>query len=511
MKSIKILFFLFFIIFTFSCTKLDETFRSELEENNAGINAADLLTNAYNSIAGTYITGNFWHLQEHTSDELIGPTRGPDWDDNGQWRALHAHTWNADHTLITGAFSDLLGAQFAASNVLQYNPTPQQAAEARFLRALTIFSVLDGWNQVPYRENLTDYRLDPVTLKGTAAADFIISELTAVMNDLPDNAPAYTANKNAARALLMKVYLNYGVFADSADNRTKPTFSAEDMNQVITLADQITASGKYSVKADTYFDNFAPNDDAVSPENIFTFYSQNGVRGTGTEGTWFQIAHYSMDPSGWNGFATLSDFYNKFDANDERRGEYYTYPGARPNPGHRINVGFLAGQQYNLTTDVPLKDRQGSPLIFTPEVHLRETGNNLEVTGIRVDKYAYDYSNYSSQNNNDWAMFRYADVLLMKAEALLRTNKADDALTIVNDLRAARGVSPLGSLTLDNLLDERGREMYWEGWRREDLIRFGKYLDAWQEKPTDDPKNILFPIPNNQLSVNPNLVQNPGY
>jgi len=85
-----------------------------------------------------------------------------------------------------------------------------------------------------------------------------------------------------------------------------------------------------------------------------------------------------MDPGGWNGFATLSDFYDKFDANDQRIGQYYNYPGARPNPGHRRNVGFLIGQQYNLTTDAALQDRKGNPLVFTPTVSLRETGDNLE-------------------------------------------------------------------------------------------------------------------------------------
>jgi hypothetical protein len=462
MKYSKIFFLLFLTLVTFSCTKLNENFRGELEESNSSsITAADLLTNTYNTICGTFETGNFWHLQEHTSDELIGPTRGPDWDDNGQWRALHAHTWNADHGIVSGAFSDLLSAQFAASNVLQFNPSAQQAAEARFLRALSMFAVLDGWNQVPYRDNLTDYRIDPTTLSGSDAADFIISELNAIVNDLPEDGPAYVANKNAARALLMKVYLNKGTFAD----RTSPTFDGGDMTQLITLADQITASGKYSVSSNTYFDNFAPDNDAVSPENIFTFYNQNGDRGNNVQGTWFQIAHYNMDPSGWNGFATLSDFYAKFSPTDQRIGAYYVYPGSRPNPGHRRNVGFLAGQQYNLTTDAALQDRKGNPLVFTPEVHLRETGNDLEITGIRVDKYAYDYANYNSQNNNDWALLRYADVLLMKAEALLRSNNEAGALAVVNQVRAARGVPALTSLTLDNLLDERGRELYWEGWR----------------------------------------------
>jgi starch-binding outer membrane protein, SusD/RagB family len=504
MKYNKKFFLLFLTVVFFSCTKLEEKFNGELEETtSSNISAADLLTNAYNTIAGTYTVGNFWHLQEHTSDELIGPTRGPDWDDNGQWRALHAHTWNADHTLIGGAFSDLLSAQFAASNVLQFNPSAQQAAEARFLRALTIFSVLDGWGQCPYRENLTDYRIDPKTFTAADGIDFIISELNAIINDLPASGPAYVANQNAARVLLMKAYLNKGAF----ENRAAPTFDQGDMNQVISLADQITG---YSLDVN-YYDNFAPSNDAVSTENIFTFYSQNGDRGTGTEGTWFQISHYNMDPGGWNGFATLSDFYDKFDASDVRRGQYYAYPQSRPNPGHRVNVGFLAGQQYNLTTDAPLQDRKGNPLIFTPQVSLRETGDNLEVTGIRGEKYAYDYANYNSQNNNDWVVFRYADVLLMKAEAMLRNGDAGGALTIVNQVRTTRGESALGAVTLDDLLDERGKELYWEGWRRQDLIRFGKYLDLWQEKSADDPKNLLFPIPSNQLAVNPNLEQNPGY
>ena len=87
----------------------------------------------------------------------------------------------------------------------------------------------------------------------------------------------------------------------------------------------------------------------------------------------------------------LSDFYNKFEAADKRRGIVYTTPGSPPNPGNRINIGFLAGQQYNLTTDAPLTDRPGAPLIFTPEVKNIETGSNLEVTGIRPLKYFPDF------------------------------------------------------------------------------------------------------------------------
>jgi len=98
----------------------------------------------------------------------------------------------------------------------------------------------------------------------------------------------------------------------------------------------------------------------------------------------------------------------------------------------------------------------------------------------------------------------------MKAEAQLRTSLAPQALTIVNSIRTVRGASTLPSLTLDILLDERGRELYWESFRRQDLIRFGKFLAAWQEKPASEAKYLLFPIPDNQLG-NPNLIQNTGY
>lgn len=518
MKSIKVLILFFTAVVAFSCTKLEEKFRSELESSNSGTLTADqFLVSAYTALNGPFQTGDLWHTQEHTSDELIGPTRGGDWDDNGQWRALHAHTWNADQGQIRGSFNGLLSAQFAASNVLEYSPNAQQAAEARFLRALSMYWVLDGYDQVPYREDLNDFKVLPVTLKGVEAADFIIAELNDAMNSLPDTGPNWLANKNAARALLMKVYLNKGVYA----NRAAPTFAAADMNQVIALADQIINSNKYSLNAN-YFDMFAPDNNVKATENIFTLLNDPASnRGGNVRGHAFQVFHYNMDPSGWNGFATLSDFYDKFQPTDERRGIYYTYPGALPNPGHRVNVGFLIGQQYNLTTDAALKARNpaSANLSFTREVKIRETdANNLEITGIRPVKYPYDYGTSGDQKNNDWAIFRLADVLLMKAEAILRGGTATSAgpygntpESLVNAIRAERGVADLPAITLDILLDERGREMYMEGYRRQDLIRFGKFLQPWQEKAASDPRNLLFPIPNDQLAVNPNLTQNPGY
>ncbi|HWJ29704.1 MAG TPA: RagB/SusD family nutrient uptake outer membrane protein, partial [Flavisolibacter sp.] len=210
---------------------------------------------------------------------------------------------------------------------------------------------------------------------------------------------------------------------------------------------------------------------------------------------------------------------------DLRIGERY-YPGCTNISG--IRPGMLIGQQYD-EHGTPLKDRKGNPLAYTPNIanDLKETGNNLELTGIRVVKYPPDFSNnganYTGGTSGNWCMiFRYADAVLMVAEAKMRAAAADNAgaLALVNDLRTSRGATPLAAMTLVNtsnvydpntLLAERGREMYWEQVRRTDLIRFGVFLKPWAYKSTDDPKYLVFPIPTPALAANPNLKQNPGY
>jgi hypothetical protein len=178
-----------------------------------------------------------------------------------------------------------------------------------------------------------------------------------------------------------------------------------------------------------------------------------------------------------------------------------------------LRVGLLLGQQYNQSGGA-LQDRKGNPLSFTKAVKAVETDpNTLEVTGIRVVKYPPDYNN-GDNVDNDFVIFRYADILLMQAEAYLRNSpaNANAARDLVNAVRARSGASALGSVTLDQVLDERGRELYWEGWRRQDLIRFGKFLNPDELRTTASPESrLLFPIPAQQLAANPNLTQNPGY
>jgi len=526
-----------------ACTKLDEKLNSTLTAAQTttalGASGTGLLLNAAYADLATPFSGQdrLFSLEENTTDESLVPTRGGDWDDNGVWRVLHSHTWNADHGQILTNFNELNKLSFDATNVLSFSPTKAQAAEARFLRALSLYYQLDFYGQFPFRNPGENLLNAPKVYGATDGIAFIISELNAALTDIPAGNSNAQANADAIKTLLMKCYLNKGAFI----NRAAPTFDAADMAQVISIGNTIISGGKYSYTPQ-YFDNFSVNNGTLSKEGIFVYPNSSGVstNHAGVEARWNMTLHYnSYTPAnpnaGWNGFSTISAFYSSFNTSagatafgpadtllDPRLGGRY-YAGATNASG--IKPGFLVGQQYN-ENGVALKDRKGNPLAYDPVIAptMIETGSNLEVTGIRVVKYVPDYTNsgkYYGGPAGNWLMiFRYPDVVLMVAEAKQRTGDAAGALTLVNGLRTARGASTFATLPLVNtanvddpntLLAERGRELYWEGVRRTDLIRFGVFLKPWGLKPTDDPKNLLFPVPNQALAANPNLKQNPGY
>lgn len=530
-----------FLALVSGCTKLDEKLNSSLTSAQAasslGAEGTGLLLNAaYADLAGPFFSQDLlFSLEENTTDESLVPTRGGDWDDNGVWRVLHSHTWNADHGQILNVFNALNKLNFDATNVLSFKPTAVQTAEARFLRALSLYYLLDLYGQFPFRNPGDNLLNAPKVYAAAEGIDFIISELNAVLPDLDPKNGSTRANPDAAKFLLMKCYLQKGAFI----NRVTPTFDAADMQQVITIGNSIINGGKY-VYSTNYFDNFSVNNDA-SKEGIFTYPNQSGVSVNhgNIEARWNMTLHYnaytpSNPNAGWNGFATTSEFYNSFGVNgntayspsdtsiDKRIGGRY-YAGATDISG--IRPGLLVGQQYNEKGE-PIKDRKGAPLAYTPQIseNMIETGTNLEVTGIRVVKYVPDYTSsgkyYGGPAGNDLMIFRFPDVVLMVAEAKMRTGDDAGALVLVNQLRQSRGASPVTSMPLVNpnnvndpntLLSERGRELYWESFRRTDLIRFGVYLKPWGLKPTDDAKNLIFPIPSQALAANPNLKQNQGY
>jgi len=552
-NNIKYVVALFLAWGVVGCTKLDENLNSTLtnQQTADALGASGtglLLKTAYNDLAAPFNdVEQLINLTGNSSDESLVPTRGGDWDDNGKWRATHAHTWNADLAACLLTFNSLNKINFDATNVLAFNPTPQQAAEARFIRAYALYNILDLFGQYPFRNPGDNLLNAPEVKTGAAAIDFIISELNAILATVPAAGANinFRANPDAVRMLLMRCYLNKGAFA----NRAAPTFADADMQQVITLGNAIMTSGRYSYTPN-YFDNFTPDNQTKTREAIWAYDNTSGVSAASLDvkSFWFRTLHYnSYDPkapnAGWNGFSTVAEFYNSFGIAgtptqtptdtllDQRIGGRFK-SGITDVPGSGLRPGLLIGQQFdNLGNKkhyrnwVAADGPNAKLLSFTPNIAanmIETTPGILETTGIRVMKYSPDFAQYDGAAGNDVIIFRYADVALMVAEAMMRKAAPDNAgaLAIVNTLRAARGAAALPSMTLNSttntyapltLLAERGREMYWEYVRRTDLIRFGVFTVLWPYKTADAAKNLVFPIPSQALAANPNLKQNTGY
>lgn len=459
---------------------------------STSFNPTKLLASAYEDLGVFTDQGNIFSLMAHTSDEMIPPTRGTDWGDNGVWRTLDEHTWNASHSNVLNAWNDINGRAYKCNQILAATTpaaTAAEKAEAQFLRALYTMQIMDLFGQVPFRETSQGVDDNPSVKTRSDAFDFIVKDLTDALAVLPEAAPGAKngkASKAAANALLAKLFLNKAVYK-SANPAGPYTFDAADMAKVVSYCDAVTAA-KYDLES-SYFNNFTTTG---GKEIILT------TGGAGSpQNRWFMTLHYDQDPSGWNGFTTLADFYGKFENGDQRKGVAAKKDSSK---FAGIGKGFLIGQQYDKNGKEIIEGRGNTKLIFTPEVAL----SGATVTqGIRVIKY-------HPADAGQYILLRYADVYLMKAEAQMRSGGNAAALVSVNALRTLRGASLKTALTEADMLDERGRELYWEGNRRTDLIRFGKFTTSTGVTKKDD-FTVLFPIPTNAVATNPNLKQNPGY
>ena len=510
-KYIKLSIFLgLFGTFT-GCTDLEledtDSITRETEKGEfSGLTDIQKNLNAgYNDLRGIIETHeNLYGLNEGSSDELLIPTRGTDWGDNGIWRTLHQHTWDANHNFVLNTWNSLNAVVYNMTEIISpiTGASDQQVAEAKFLRAFNMFWVMDLYGQVPFRDVDEGPDVNPRVMTRSEAFDYVMQDLNDAMPNLPSIAPGdgtVQASKAAAHYLLAKLYLNKHIYLATG------SAAAADMTAVVEHVDAINAEG-FELE-DGYFEIFEPSADT---ETILYTTSSVGNR------MWSTL-HYAQGTTdntggGWNGFSTLADFYDLFEGDsdlntpgsgqEERRG-YVALSGDES--GTYIGKGFLINQQYG-PDGSKLTDRAGNPLVFTKELP-GLLGNN-ERNGIRVLKYHPSNGAYTGHV----VVFRYADAYLMKAEAIMRGgSSSEDALTMVNALRAIRDAKPLSSLTEEEMLNERGRELYTEYWRRQDQIRFGTFTSTWEFKDNTEEFRVLFPIPSVALTSNPNLTQNPGY
>ncbi|TFF34963.1 RagB/SusD family nutrient uptake outer membrane protein [Mucilaginibacter psychrotolerans] len=492
------------------CAKLNETVYGSKSVDAGGASSAADLNGVYSQLNGQADQANTYALQEHSTDEMMGPTRGTDWGDFGTWRKLHTHTWTPSHNQVNDTWDQLNIGVFRATQVITRATSDQIKAEASFCRAYFMFQIVDLYGQQPFRDPDAPNSSVPTVMNRAEATAFIIKDLEFAESKLGAAANIGVASKAAAEALLAKVYLNKAVYT-AATVGGPFTFAKADMDKVIEYANAVTAAGYTLEPAGKYFQDFAWDNSDQSHGNIFGLYNTTARQTGNAKNRWKMGLHYNQTPDGWNGFTTLADFYKSFEASDERRG--VAYPGLTDKVG--LRAGFAVGQQYG-PGGVALKQRGGKPLIFTEDVNINFS---TEAQGIRVFKY-FPHPNADgtvpdNSEDNDYVFLRYADVLLMKAEAIMRGGTdplGQTAVSIVNAVRTPRGASTLASVDAATMLAERGRELYYEGWRRNDLIRFEKFNDPVDQRPlATDKTKTLYPIPQRAVDTNPNLKQNAGY
>ncbi len=487
-----------------SCTDLDEELYSTVTFDNFFKSDEEFISAlgaAYSSLIGLMGSHNAtWSIQEVSSDELMIPQRGGDWFDGGQWLRMFRHEYLPSEESFNNSWGQLFGGVAACNRLIEQFSAIQSdrakafVSELRCVRALFYYLLLDLFGNVPIVTSFSAAEANPTTKTRPEVYAFVEKELNESIPLLTADVTGATyarMTKWAANALLAKLYINAQRYTGTVQ-----------WDKAIAASDAIINSGKYSLE-ENYFTNFK-TDNANSKETIFAIpYDKVFAGGFNLPQ---MTLHYESQKSfnltdqPWNGYCSLQEFYESFEASDVRR------------------RNLLAGPQFNAAGKqledggAEANDPDGKGLNFTPAIN-EHFPNCLRQAGARVGKFEYA-SGATPNLSNDFPIFRLADIMLVKAEALWRKNAGDaTALAIVNQIRARGNASTLTALNADVLLAERGREMFAEGWRRQDLIRFEKYATARRFKPFDAKGGCLelFPIPAPQLAANKSLKQNPCY
>lgn len=505
------LIFLIAVLCFSGCSDLDETvYSSETSENF--FQNEDQVMAAYvlpYSFLQTHIYQTHFALQEFPTDEAVAPVMYGYVDQEGAWIRFHQHTWTSSDFWILLEWQNLFQAigycnyfiDAIKDRDLSAMDLPvskeQMIAEIKMVRALHYYWALSDFGNIPIVEHVGE--ANPPTRSGEEVFAFIEKEIIDNLPLLSEKGdPGWYGHftKAAARALLAKLYLNAEVFTGTAqwDDCIEACNAVLDAN--------------FSLDAN-WNDPFLVNNES-SNENIFVvpFDASNAQQFNFAEQNLHEnilFAKYGVEYYGWHKIRTQESFFNLYQPND-----------------YRINQWVVGPQTYidGNGDEQVIYDWNGEPMVVTPQIDKLINNEGGEAQGAMNIKYEIEYGGLSSMSN-DMVVFRLADIMLMKAECLMRQNDGvatPEAVTLVNNVRArsfAEGdpdaTYTTATLTMDELLDERGREFAYEMHRREDLIRFDKFNDTWWEKPASEEHRKLYPIPFNVLTANPALEQNPDY
>lgn len=478
------------------------------------------LSGIYRNFAATTGMGVEYRCLELPGDQVVVLEKIQGHWGGADYAELMEHTWTPSHNYITGTWNSYfktVGQTNALIASLEGSALPEEdiagpLAELHSLRAYAYFFLMDLFGNVPI---FTLPKVDPLNLpeQNTRAQvfDFVTSELIAAADNLPTKAEAGNSyygrfTKEAAYGLLATVYLNAEVYTGT-----------DQYDKAYDYAQLVINSGSYSLLP-KYFDNFIYNNDNNNEFIFGAIYSPTITGGLGhplvqkvlpgIQGGLFGLPYTPQ-----NGFGTRQSILALYEDGDDRKKIILPYGELKdPRNGETIMVERIV-PDGNSNLYVPGKSTVGPvPYTIIPPTGIRLQPMNA---GLKWIKWGLDPGTNGGNAGNDIAFLRYADILLIKAEALARGAKGgtlEQARTIINEqIRSRSHADPLPTLTLDDILDERGRELAFEMSRRRDLIRFRKFGNAWEFKGVSDSYRTLFPIPKTAIESNPKLDQNPGY
>lgn len=470
---------------------------------------------------------DMWGLQQISTDETMFPTRGTDWYDGGAWQQIYTLATNAQHVQINNAWNHMNTALTYCNTATASLATAKTSATLKqrytgmvdFLRTFYEYVMFDLWRKFPYRDPMnSDYSIAPKYYTGTEGFNFLVSNAKKALGEMisREDAPYGEPNKDAALMLLAKLYLNKQVYTGTAN-----------YDSCLYYCNQLIQTNHYQL-ANDYFGMFLPTNASnyknADDEAILVGVNDDSQsHGFDWNNVWVQPCfHYNQTfngnyPSNWNGGCTTpyylrNTWYAGTDtAKDVRWKDKRFYTNVA------VNIGFNNGIQHDVSGKV-LTIRGGNPLNYTDTVSLTSSPENF---GVRILKYFPRTTvtiNY--RINNSYIIWRYADALLMKAECLARSTTQQDlpgAISIVNTIRTKRNAPSVNATTqaevLNKIYIERGLELYWEGHRRQDRVRFGTFLNARTDfAGTSNTTRTIYPIPQSAIDGSGGaLTQNSGY
>ena len=503
------------IALAFASCSLDETPRSELPESAAYTSMEILYLNTvatlYNYVGG-YEDGQglqgtnrgIYDLQTFGSDEAMIPLRGGDWYDGGLWEAMYKHSWTAGHDLVGNSWLYLYKVITLCNRSLETLDAHKDLAgdyyltwnaEVRALRAMYYWYLIDLFGDVPLVTNSSVSMNEVKREKRAVVFKFCEEELRAAVKNLTVESSAHEGDYYGRMTQAVVFFVLAKLMLQSEVYTGVPRW-----DDCINFCNEVE---KLDYRLEELYNSNFRVYNQYSKENIFTIPMDKNLFSNQQQNIIRSLHYRHAAAFGYNGengtCATLKTL------------QIFGYPGDYdPRFLDCYHFAYVYGPNGE-----PVNDRTGKPLKYEPEkVQLDLSGSPyVETAGARMYKYHFDLNAIKDGKliDNDIVLFRYADVLLMRAESKVRLG--EDGSADFNAVRARAGAKPR-ECTLDNILDERLLELCWEGWRRSDLIRFGQYKSLYEGPNAVDESDghtTVFPIPAAVRALNSNMTQNPGY